>query len=1251
MRLHILLNALSSHDAVSTHCLLLRQRAAELGVAASIYAQFSDQECQRYVEDPALLNACASPGDILLHQFYNETAFTPIVEQFPGYRLLMYHNITPPRYFPHHDEAWRTCSRGLRLVAAIPELYDLAVGLSEFSCRNLQAMGYSRTEVFPLFLDLDALHAAATADEPAGDRWPREDQILFVGRVAPNKRIEDLLSFIARYRASVPGARLIVVGNSNQHPWYTKELERLAAKLKLTAGDDYFFTGQVSRAALASWYRSSDAFVCLSEHEGFCAPLIESMSFGLPTFAAPHGACPDTMGGAGVLLGNEESEDIVQTVRSVLGDRPLREAVIEGQNQRTLMFSADSQRRHLRALIDSLTSVPPPPRRRHSVSVVINTYNRAALLERCVNALRVQTFLDFEIVVVNGPSTDDTEHRMARLKDEVRMVTTTSRVLSVSRNVGIRSSRGDLVAFIDDDAVAQPDWLENLVPAFQCSAVGGAGGLVYKLSGRDIEFRNGRLDRRAAVCWNEEWPGLDWHWEEGRLNTVSGNNCIFRRSSLEAIGGFDERIEYYHDEADVVMRLERAGSITVHRPAAIVFHEAASGHNRRSRYHVNWYAVVKNTFYCALKNFSGAGSRLHLVPAIARFILAERMEPMIRWRRSGEISTADFLRMEGACLRGAVVGIRRGIRHNGQVRPLPAGVSSTIGRTSRGVTTFSVCLLTRNLPQDSPGGVATYTITLARALRDLGCSVHVVSAGATVVSRFEDGIWHHTVVPIPVASDLGLPMGATGRNLDYSEGVRRCVNGILARWGLDIVESPSWDSEGLLVAMERRVPMVVRLHSPMFKVMDTQAWPATPDLQLCSDVEGLLIRHADGISGSTRALLSMVDQRFALPRGRTALIPLGLDVPGAHPVPPSEVGRRVLFAGRLERRKGIDILLDAIPAVLHAIPDTYFDIVGRDTGEGAGPCWEQTWRERYPWARDRVEFHGEVSQEDLGRHYAQCDLMVAPSRFESFGLVFVEAMAFGKPVIGTLSGGVPEVVADGETGLLVPPDDAGALSAAIIRMLSDKELRARMANAAWNRYHDLFSAGALGRRTLDWYRRIAAARSGAGVVWHGTVVDAVKAPGTQVVWNPELRRLCAVAPANTASTFWYGPYVGFAPGLYRVEFRIYVGEWPLATRGVGSVDVFSMRSSLRIEKILSADDFQAGPGLIVDLFFEVDSGSASDFEFRIHSEGVATLCAHEVVVSRWPLPVRALPSDDRVDAESQLWNDMTKAADLDLRQA
>ncbi|MDQ6706078.1 MAG: glycosyltransferase [Acidobacteriota bacterium] len=1211
-RICILLNSLQHGDAVSNHCILLRTRFLEMGISAEIYAEsFEDKVANEGLPASRLLDA-ADTNDILLHQFYNDTALIPLVEQFPGRRVMLYQNITPPEYFPEGSPLYDSCRRGLRLARSLPPLYDLSLGMTEFSRNDLAKMGYSPTGVVPLFIDVEAIRARGGRDIRRG---PRDGltTFLFVGRVAPNKKFEDLLEFIAAYKSLGKNARLIAVGDDRQIPEYTERLMKLARKLALRRGGDFVFTGKIPDAEVADYYRNADAFLCMSEHEGFCAPLLESMAFDLPTFAYAAPACEEVMGSGGVLFRDKNFPAMALAVATTLEDPSRRAEILAAQREHLEAFRPEEQRKTLCALLDRIATLPSRaaafslPR----VSVVINTFNRAGHIDRCLQSLEKQTYRNFEVVVVNGPSTDDTAKRLEAYKDKIHVAHTDSRVLCVSRNIGIREGRGELIAFIDDDAAAEPNWLRELVFAFADSTVGAVGGLVYRMQGGNIEFRNGTIDRKGSVQWDLPQPGQHWDWEEDRLNTVSGNCCIFRRSALEGIGGFDEEIEYYHDEADVVMRLRTAGFRTLHRPRAIVYHEAARSHNRASRHHLNWFVITKNTLYVALKNYSGQEDLRAAARSIVAQIVRERMKPIWEWWMRREITLGDLWRMEAQCARGIRAGLRKGLHPSPKLVNLgPANGAGFRPYPVVQATQLSVCLLSQSLPRRSPGGVGTYTVALARGLRDLDCAVHIVSRGEKDSTELRDGIWRHTTAALPVARAIGLngKYPSAARNLDYSRGAWSKVLDIAARWGLDILESPSWDAEGLVAAIENRLPVVIRLVSPMFKIMETQEWTPTPDLELCCELEALAVRRAAGVVGSTRAIFSSVTQRYQVQPAQAAVIPFGLDLPRSAPGNSLAGSKRVLFVGRLERRKGIHILLEAIPRVLDACPSAVFDIVGRDVEVSIA----ETWRAAHPELRDRVSFHGEVSDNDLSRFYDDCDILAAPSLYESYGLIFVEAMARGKAVVGTTAGGIPEVVRDGETGLLVPPGDSAALALALIRLLEDEPARNRMARKASEDYVKQFSQEAMARGTLEFYQKVIKSRkSGEEEVWKGNAVDFGRPAWANIAWEPVAQ--CLYLTNGTSARgepLCYGPYIPLKGGNYRAEFALWADDCGC------TIDVFSAAFGILEARELSGSDFPFGRASIFQLYFRIPESGADGMQFRVHATGTGKIHVRQIRVVR-----------------------------------
>jgi glycosyltransferase involved in cell wall biosynthesis len=371
-------------------------------------------------------------------------------------------------------------------------------------------------------------------------------------------------------------------------------------------------------------------------------------------------------------------------------------------------------------------------------------------------------------------------------------------------------------------------------------------------------------------------------------------------------------------------------------------------------------------------------------------------------------------------------------------------------------------------PRPDVGGIARYTQLLAHALHALGHEVHVFTDGVAGERRDDTRLVVHGVAPdlLPIAADA--PM--TDRILRWTAAVSERVRHL---GGLDVVESCNWESEGLGVLRAGTAPLIVRMATPLVVEARENGRPPSDDLDGAVGLERWLIGHADGVVYSTDAILSTIEHEMGVrvPAARRAHIPFGVAPPASATAaaggPPS-----VLFVGRLEARKGIDTLLTIVPALLERHPSLVVDVVGKDNAVGDASA-----RRRFEAAHGRparCRFHGAVDDDRLERFYRDCTVFVAPSRYESFGLVYLEAMRWGKPVVGCRTGGVPEVVRDGETGLLVPPGDPAALEAALARLLDDAELRARLGTAARAAVEGEFSAARMAERTVAFYRVVLA---------------------------------------------------------------------------------------------------------------------------------------------------------------------------------
>ena len=265
---------------------------------------------------------------LLVHASIAEPVVFDFVMRRPEPVVLRYHNITPAAYFEPYDPGFAALLAGGRHeLAALRDRTVLALADSRWNEAELLSLGYERTAVVPLLCDLAPLLGAAAPQSSRLHLPPPGDGplLLFVGRVAPNKGHAwclEALHVLQTYHQ--PRAQMIFAGGG-EVPAYRAALRRAAAELGLRST----FTGKVSVEELAALYRRADVFLCMSEHEGFCAPLVEAMAFSLPVVAWGTTAIPDTVGDAAVVLPDRDPLLAAGAVLRVLDDATLRGSLIE----------------------------------------------------------------------------------------------------------------------------------------------------------------------------------------------------------------------------------------------------------------------------------------------------------------------------------------------------------------------------------------------------------------------------------------------------------------------------------------------------------------------------------------------------------------------------------------------------------------------------------------------------------------------------------------------------------------------------------------------------------------------------------------------------------------------------------------------------------------------------------------------------------------------------------------------------------
>jgi glycosyltransferase involved in cell wall biosynthesis len=351
-----------------------------------------------------------------------------------------------------------------------------------------------------------------------------------------------------------------------------------------------------------------------------------------------------------------------------------------------------------------------------------------------------------------------------------------------------------------------------------------------------------------------------------------------------------------------------------------------------------------------------------------------------------------------------------------------------------------------------------YTHRIARALARRGHRVHVVVARADAPSDVEDqGVHLHfrRVRWLPLAAKW-LP--GSGESL--------CIAAILARlnrlYRFDIVEIPNWEGMALASTWLPGLPVVVRLHTSVAESIAMAERKPSRAERFMIGAERSSARRARALV--THSLSHRARMAAAYGREDIEVIPHGVSIPDQARPP---IGKSILSIGRMNARKGMDTLIEAIPAVLAQVPDADFRVVGVDEDHPA----VQKFRADHPALRN-VEFLGMVDEQRLQRLYDECAIYVSPATYESFGLTFAEAMAHGRPAVGCSTSAVPEIVRDGVDGILVPPKAPDALAGALVTLLSDEELRRRMGANARRRAVEHYSLEAAAARSEGYFARV-----------------------------------------------------------------------------------------------------------------------------------------------------------------------------------
>jgi glycosyltransferase involved in cell wall biosynthesis len=356
---HQILATLGYGDAIGNEVLGIARALRSAGYESEIIVETADPRLEDLTVDYRDIVDDVDENDLLIHHFSLGSRASRTAFALPARMMLIYHNITPPEYFIGvHDQLVRQCYHGRRELLPYRSRCELAIGDSEFNRAELETLGFPRTAVLPVVPDFTHLEVAP--DSRVLDAYDDDrTNVLFVGRVIPNKRPDNVIRFFHAYKTLYdPKARLLVAGSYGGFDTYVTQLHALVGTLGV---EDVHILGQVTNEELTALYDVADVFLCASEHEGFCVPLIESFYKRVPVVALAATAVPATLDGGGVLYDTPDPKHVASLLHGIVSN-PDREAeILEAQDRALERLLARDFPGMVRAFVRQVLDAPRLP--------------------------------------------------------------------------------------------------------------------------------------------------------------------------------------------------------------------------------------------------------------------------------------------------------------------------------------------------------------------------------------------------------------------------------------------------------------------------------------------------------------------------------------------------------------------------------------------------------------------------------------------------------------------------------------------------------------------------------------------------------------------------------------------------------------------------------------------------------------------------------------------------------------------------
>jgi glycosyltransferase involved in cell wall biosynthesis len=352
VEIHQFATSLSYGDAISDEMLEIRKALKQDGHESEIFIKYYDSQTAKYARDYREYKNYSSKENIVIFHFSIGSPVSKMFFRIPDKKVMIYHNITPYHFFmDFHRILTKECYKGRLELKTFAHKVDLALGDSEYNRKELEETGYKKTGVLPLLLDLSKFDRKG--DPLTHEIYDnRKTTLLFVGRVVPHKKFEDVIKVFYFYKKYFNSeSQLFLVGDFRGMEKYYGGLQKLMDRMEL---EDVHLTGHVDFSELTAYFKMAQVYLSMSEHEGFGVPLIEAFYNQIPVVAYEAGAVRETMNGGGVLLKEKKELAAAALIDRIVNEKELRERLIRSQSKALEKYQKKNVSRILRSHIQEV---------------------------------------------------------------------------------------------------------------------------------------------------------------------------------------------------------------------------------------------------------------------------------------------------------------------------------------------------------------------------------------------------------------------------------------------------------------------------------------------------------------------------------------------------------------------------------------------------------------------------------------------------------------------------------------------------------------------------------------------------------------------------------------------------------------------------------------------------------------------------------------------------------------------------------